>query len=129
MRIPCLLPLLVATGCGGGLGSQNEVTEARIEAMEDLMAVLEGIGSKDDLGAAAPKVEKIMARAEEIAAAAKKLGEPGAGDRKRLEEKLAAAQEDLQPRMERIRERLRGDPDTMVAVSKMMMEAVLKMGK
>ncbi len=128
MRI--LAPILaVAVGCGGGFGSQDEIADARIDALKSLVTILEGIGSKDDVEAARPKVQEVMERLDKISAAAKGLGEPTAEDRRRMQEKVAAAQTAIEPRMGKIQERLQGDPDAMMAVSRMMMEAVMRMGR
>lgn len=128
MRILRLLPLLAATGCDGGLGSRDEIADAKIEAMKEIVTVLEGIKDMADVGAAKPRVGSIMERMAELDAAAKELGEPGAEDRNRIREKFAAARKEIEPRMEKARERLQGDPDAMVAVSRMMLEAVVRMG-
>ncbi len=129
MRIRWNLPLLVAAmGCGGGLGSHEEATDAWIKAMDELMTVLEGIKDKDGVEAARPEVERIMERVEEAKAASAVLGEPGAEDRKRMGQRVAAAQKDHARRMGKIQERLQGDSETMLAVSKIMMKAVTGIG-
>lgn len=123
MRIPRFLPLLVvAMGCGGGLGSQDGIADAKISTMEDFVNILEGIKDKSSADAAKPKILEIKKRMEEIEAAAKKLGEPKGEDKTKAEAKLKAAQQKLEPRMQKAFERIQSDPEVMAAVASVMAE-------
>jgi glutamate/tyrosine decarboxylase-like PLP-dependent enzyme len=121
-----LLAVLAATGCGGS-SAYEELVDRRIATIDELMTVLEGIDNKDDIAAARPEIERIMERAAEIGAASAKLGVPTAEDRERTQGKIADAQDEIDRRMRQVQERLKGDQETIVAVSRFMMEAVIRM--
>ncbi|MFI5403581.1 MAG: hypothetical protein ACHQ1G_11645 [Planctomycetota bacterium] len=120
-----LLAVLAAAGCGGS--AHEELVDRRIATIDELMTVLEGIDNKDDIAAARPEIERIMERAAEIGAASAKLGVPTAEDRERTQGKIADAQDEIDRRMRQVQERLKGDQETIVAVSRLMMEAVIRM--
>ncbi len=139
-----LLPLLVASlGCGkgdsggsngvkveagggggakkgGNLSSFEGVLDAQISSMEDFTVALEGITDKKSAEAAKPKLEVIVKRMQEVAAAGEKLGEPTGDEKNQLETKLEAATAKLDPRMEKVMERLQGDPEAMMVVASVM---------
>ncbi len=123
---PWLLAVLAATGCGGG--AYEELVDRRIATIDELMTVLEGIDNKDDIAAAKPEIDRIMARADEIGAESAKL-RPTAEDRERMQGKIADARDEVDRRMRQVQERLKGDQETIVAVSRFMLEAVVRMEK
>ncbi len=122
MRILSFLPLLAAMGCGNGgdLSSREGVLDAQISSMEDFTDAIEGITDKKSAEAAKPKLEAIVKRMQETAAAGKKLGEPTGDEKKRLEAKMEAATKKLDPRMQKIMERLQGDPEAMMVIAGVM---------
>ncbi|MFI5403580.1 MAG: hypothetical protein ACHQ1G_11640 [Planctomycetota bacterium] len=149
MRIQRLLPLLglVAVGCGNGdsgssstggsavavqpgggskkggdLSTFEGVLDAQISSMEDFTVALEGITDKKSAEAAKPKLQAIVKRMQEVVAAGEKLGEPTDDEQRSHEAKLEAATAKLDPRMEKVMERLQGDPEAMMVVASVMAE-------
>ena len=110
MRIRSALLLLLAAGCGGpDLSTHEGITDAMIEATEDLADVIEGITDKKSAEGARPVLQEIAKRMRDIDAALRALGEPVGDERKRLKARLEAATQECDSRIDRTLERLRAE--------------------
>ncbi len=135
---PFLIPVLLAAACGGEpdveapvseLATHEGVTEAHIDAMEEMADILDGIRDRKSAEAARPRMEEIAKRVKEINDAEANLGAPSAAERARLDARLESAAEMLEPRFRQAMERLKGDPDAVVLVATMMAEAAFPGGR
>jgi hypothetical protein len=128
MRIPWVVPLLVAAGCGGSskpapdLSTHEGIADAMIQAREELVDVLENIKDAKSAEAAKPALRRLAKRESQVYVALKKIGEPVGDEKKRLKARVDAAMEKLDPRMDRTFDRLKADPATWAVVDPMMEE-------
>jgi hypothetical protein len=137
VRILRLLPLLAAA-CGDepdakkaspDLTTHDGVTDAHIDAMEDVADVLDGIHDGPSAEAARPRMEALGKRLRQIDAAEARLAAPTPAERARLDGKLDAAAKRLEPRFARTMERLKDDSATLVLVARMMIDTTLSAGR
>jgi len=95
-----LLPtLLLIAGCGPDLSSHEGVLDARLDLLEEMVVILEGVTDVDTAKAARSKMEALKGRMEEIEKAAKEIGNPPKDEDKRLEEKYKSRAMELQKRL------------------------------
>jgi hypothetical protein len=71
-----LAATLVLTACGGSIGSYDEAMEAQLDAMEDLVKVLEGVTDDSSATAAVSKIESIGDRMADVANQMRELPQP-----------------------------------------------------
>jgi hypothetical protein len=105
------LPLLLVAACGGGLGSHKGVAQAKIDVVDDMLEILEGVNDKASAQKAKPKIEALEKRMDEINAAEAKLGEPTPEEAQEL---MGTVMKDMMSRMERmmkVQEKLMANPE------------------
>lgn len=137
-RPPPFLVIVLAAACGGEpdvevpvseLATHEGVTEAHIDAMEEMADILDGIRDRKGAEAARPRMEEIGKRVREINAAEASLPAPSADERARLDARLDSAARMLEPRFQATMDRLKGDPEARGLVAVMMAEAAFPAGR
>jgi len=133
VRSRWLLPLLLSAACGGkdpsppaksgpDLSTLDAVTDAHIQAMDDMVDIVDGIFDMKTAEAARPRMEKIGERFREINAAEDALPPPTPEERRRNDEKLGKAAKRLELLLPQSMARL--DTETRGLVAMMMADAM-----
>lgn len=116
---------IVAVARGASSYSKHEaVADEMMVLLEDFVVILEGIDSPESARLAAPKIDALTNRMQELADRAKKLPKISRRENDRLKRKIERKTKELEPRSRKAAtnaaSKARGEPNFMASMKKLM---------